>query len=112
MVILAAKVWGPKWSGKRIGIYCDNEAVCKSIIYQKPKDPELQRCLREFLFYVCKFKFQPIILRVSTDDNDIADFISRVYDEPSITKMFNEKGIFGMSQVPVTDDFFKFIADW
>ena len=112
MVILAAKVWGSKWTGRRIAIYCDNEAVCKTIIHQKPKDPELQRCLRELLFFVCKFKFQPIILRVSTKDNDIADFISRVFDEASISKMFLEKGLEGMRHVTVLDDMFNFEADW
>ena len=112
MVILAVKVWGSKWTGRRIGIYCDNEAVCKSIIYQKPKDLELQRCLRELLYYVCKYKFQPIILRVSTKDNDIADYISRVYDNFSINQMFIKKGLEGMKQIEVTDDMFDFVADW
>ena len=42
MLILAAKVWGSKWTGRRIGMYCDNEAVYKTIIYQKPQDLELQ----------------------------------------------------------------------
>ena len=112
MVILAAKVWGSKWTGRRIGIYCDNEAVCKTIIHQKPKDPELQRCLREFLHYVCRYRFQPIILRVSTKDNAIADYISRVYDEVSISKMFLGKGLQGMNQVMIGDDMFNFVADW
>ena len=112
MVILAAKVWGPKWTGKRIGIYCDNEAVCKTIIYQKPKDSELQRCLRELLHYVCKYKFQPVILRVSTKDNYIADYISRIYDKPSINSMFLEKGLPAMKQVQIEDDMFNFVADW
>ena len=112
MLILAVKIWGHKWSGRRVGLYCDNEAVCKTVIYQKPSDPELQRCLREFLFYVCKFRFQPIVLRVSTTDNDIADYISRVYDAPSISKMFQEKGLPDMRQVPIHDDMFTFSADW
>ena len=112
MVILAVKIWGHKWSGRRVGLYCDNEAVCKTVIYQKPSDPELQRCLREFLFYVCKFRFQPIVLRVSTTDNDIADYISRVYDTPSISKMFQEKGLPDMRQVQIHDDMFNFSADW
>ena len=112
MVILAAKVWGKTWTSRRIGIYCDNEAVCKTVIHQKPKDPELQRCLREFLFYVCKYKFQPIILRVSTKENDIADFISRVFDESSIAQMFQKKGLPGMKHVKIEDDMFNFVAEW
>ena len=112
MLILAAKVWGSKWTGRRIGMYCDNEAVCKTIIYQKPQDLELQRCLREFLFHVCKFRFQPVILRVSTKDNEIADFISRVFDQPSIENMFLAKGLPGMKEVKIDDEMFNFVADW
>ena len=112
IVILAVKLWGPKWAGRRIAIYCDNEAACKTIIHQKPKDPELQSCLREFLYFVCKYKFQPIILRVTTTDNDIADFISRVYDEPSIDKKFQENGLSGMRAIQAEDEIFNFVADW
>ena len=112
MVIIAAKIWGSHWTGRRIGLYCDNEAVCKTIIYQKPQDPELQRCLREFFFLVCKYRFQPVILRVSTKDNDIADFISRVYDEPSINKMFLDKGLSDMKNIKIEDNMFNFVADW
>ena len=64
------------------------------------------------LFYVCKYKFHPVLFRVSIKDNDIADFLSRVYDEHSIDKMFHKKGLFYMNNVLVNDDMFNFVADW
>ena len=112
VAIAAAKVWGHYWEGKRIAIYCDNEAVVKSMIYQKPQDPELQKCLREMLFLACKFHFQPIFLRISTDDNDIADFISRVHDPVEITAKFAARGLTNMKYVNLEDDYFNFVADW
>ena len=30
-VIIAVKKWGSEWSGKRVEIFCDNDAVCDVI---------------------------------------------------------------------------------
>ena len=111
-VIIAARLWGHLWTGHRVAIYCDNEAVVKTITHQKPTDPELQNCLREFLYHVCVFKFQPVLLRISTTDNSVADFISRNHDPDSIQKMFMSKGITGMNQVVVDDMMFDFVGQW
>ena len=110
--ILAVRLWGHCWTGHRVAIYCDNEAVVKTIIHQKPTDPELQNCLREFLFHVCIFKFQPVLLRVSTSENDIADFLSRNHNQKDKQKMFESKGITGMTQVEVDDSLFDFVGTW
>ena len=62
-VILATRLWGHLWTGRRVAIYCDNEAVVQTVTNQKPSDPELQNCLREFFYHVCIFKFQPVLIR-------------------------------------------------
>lgn len=111
-VIVAAKLWGHLWSGKRVAIYCDNEAVVHTITNQKPTDPELQNCLREFLFHVCTYKFQPVLLRISSEDNYIADFLSRNHDTDLIEKMFVAKNITCMKMVEVKDDMFDFVGNW
>ena len=82
------------------------------MVYQKPQDLELQKCLLEMLFLACKFHFQPVFLRISTTDNDIADFISRVHDPVAITAKFNSSGLDKMKQITVLDDMFDFVADW
>ena len=39
----------------------------------------MQSYLREFLFLVCRLNFSPVVSKISTKDNDIADFLSRNY---------------------------------
>ena len=112
VTIAATKLWGHLWAGKRIAVYCDNEAVVKTMVYQKPQDSDLQRCVREFLFLACKFHFQPIFLRISTGDNDIADFISRVHDPEAIAAKFKARGLTDMKQILAADEVFDFVADW
>ena len=111
-VIVATRLWGHLWSGKRVAIYCDNVAVVETIAHQKPADPELQNCLREFLYHVCVLKFQPVLLRIPTKDNYIADFLSRNHDCQSIEKMFLSRNISGMSEVLVDDAMFDFVGNW
>ena len=112
IAIVAAKLWGHLGEGRRVAIYCDNKAVMKTMIYQKPQDPELQKCLREMLYHACRFKFQPVFLRVTTDDNDIADFISRIHDQEAIKIKFEKRGLTNMKAIEVPDDTFNFVADW
>ena len=112
IAIIATKLWGHLWEGKRVAMYCDNEAVVKTMVYQKPQDTELQKCLREMLFYVCKFRFQPVFLRVSTVDNDIADFIRRVHDPVSIQNKVESRKLFNMTELSIPDVMFDFVADW
>ena len=76
-VIMAVKLWGPQWAGKQCEIFCDNDSVCDVITYLKPRDPEMQRYLREFLYWVCHFNFRPVVSKIGTKENDVADFLSR-----------------------------------
>ena len=112
IAIVATKLWGHLWEGKRVAIYCDNEAVVKTMVYQKPQDPELQKCLREMLFQACRFRFQPVFLRVTTEANDIADYLSRIHDHQSISAKFEAKGLTNMVPINVSDEIFDFVADW
>ena len=98
-VIIAAKKWGSEWSGKQVEIFCDNDAVCDVITYQKPKDSKMQSLLREFLHWVCLFNFCPKISKIGTKENLIADFFLKE-NLPPLTKL------------ALNDDDFDLIADW
>ena len=76
-VIIAVKFWGPSWAGKRVAIFCDNDSVCDVITNLKPKNHNMQAYLREFFYWVCKYNFHPILSKISSGENDIADFLSR-----------------------------------
>ena len=111
-VIMAVKLWGMHWSGKRCEIFCDNDSVCDVITYLKPKDSEMQKYLREFLFWVCKFNFHPTVSKIGTKENDIADFLSRNFCRSDATKFFEKEGISPMVQIEISEEEFELKADW
>ena len=112
VLIVCCKIWGMHWSGKRIALHCDNDSVCDTITYQRARDPELQKCLREFLYYVCKFNFYPVVPKIGTKENHIAGFISRNFDTVDISEMFKSNEVSNMTPVDTSDDHFSFSAEW
>ena len=111
-LIISVRTWGHNWTGLRVALHCDNVAVVETINCQKPKDPQMQQCLREFLFHVTTLKFEPVMVRIPTDDNFMADYISRNHSEADIKKKFAEHGVTEMTCVEVPDEKFLFTADW
>ena len=112
VVILSVRMWGPSWTGQRILIFCDNDAVCDTCSNQKPKDLQLQQLLREFLFWVCKFNFFPILQKISSKENNIADYISRNHNHDDILNYFSENGYSVQTKVLIPTDWYNFVADW
>ena len=111
-VIIAAKCWGKFWAGKKVAIYCDNDSVCDTITYLKPKNPKMQAFLREFLFFVCKFNFQPVVNKINTKENDLADFLSRNFNDTDAKSFFLKENVILPPKFDISDSDFIFIADW
>ena len=112
IVILCVRYWGPTWTGQRVLIYCDNASVCDTCFHQKPKDATMQKLLREFLFWVCKFNFCPILQKIGTKENHIADYISRNHNSSDIEHYLHLNGFSSQSKVEIPLDWFKFQAEW
>ena len=112
VVLLCVRLWGPSWAGHRILIYCDNDSVCDTVVHQKPKDLALQQLLREFLFWVCRFNFFPVLEKIGTKTNHIADFISRNHNPLDIDKYFKSCNYPCQKQVDIPLDWFNLQADW
>ena len=79
-MIVSAKLWGDTWTGRCIVMYCDNDSVCDTITYKKPRDPALLSLLREFLYVVVSKKFFPVVRKIGTVENEMADHISHRFD--------------------------------
>ena len=112
VLIISIRLWGPSWSGQAVEIFCDNTAVVEVCLQQKPKNPDMAKFLREFLLLVVKFKFIPIVKKIGTKENRIADFISRVFDLKHHHDFFNENNLGEMTNLPVPDHHFTFSAAW
>lgn len=49
-IIICLKLWGSDFKGKRLQMFCDNQAVCQIINTGKSRCTILQDCLREIAF--------------------------------------------------------------
>ena len=112
IVILCVRMWGHSWAGQRILIYCDNDSVCDTCSNQKPKDSRMQKLLREFLYWVCRFNFHPVLEKISSKDNHLADFISRNHGQNDIDDYFHDNGYPIQKRVFIPDNWFNFVSEW
>ena len=112
VVIVSAKLWGDIWTGRCIVIYCDNDSVCDTIQNKKPRDPALLSLLREFLYVVVTKKFFPVLRKIGTNENKVADFISRRFEKSAAAKVFAESGLQEMVLVQPSTSYFNLSANW
>ena len=97
---------------KNVQIFCDNDAVCDVIFYLKPKDVKMQLYLREFLYWVCKFNFNPIVSKIASKENDIADFLSRNFLQSDADLLFARESLPCQTKLHLSDIDFCLQADW
>ena len=72
----------------------------------------MQAYLREFLYWVCRFNFEPVVSKIGTTENDIADFLSRNYDESDANAFFQRENLPFPERISISESSFHFIADW
>ena len=111
-MIVSSRLWGDKWSGRVITIFCDNDPVVDVINLEKPHDPTMLSLLREFIFLVCEKKFVPVLRKIGTLDNTLADHISRRFDQDAATDLFRQHGLQDMELITAPDYLFKLSAPW
>ena len=112
VLIVSAKLWGDTWTGRSIVMYCDNDSVCDTLVYKKPRDSALLSLLREFLHLVVVKKFFPVVRKISTSDNILADHVSRRHDQEAGAKLFSEYGLQDMVLVQPKAQYFHLSAPW
>ena len=111
-VVVSCRLWGEQWSGQVIQIFTDNDSVADVITYEKPRDPAMLSLLREFIFIVCQHKFIPVMRKISSEDNKLADHISRRFDHTAATLLFKQHGLHDMKLITAPDTFFKLSEPW
>ena len=76
-VVLAAHVWGPGWSRRRIMFHVDNEAVVHILNSRTSPDPNIMHLLHSLLKVAACFSFTFAAIHVPGRNNGIADALSR-----------------------------------
>jgi hypothetical protein len=112
VLIVSAKQWGNTWTGRTIVLYCDNDSVVDCTVYKKPRDPSLLSLLREFLHVVVTKKFFPVVRKIGTKQNALADHISRRFDPEAAKHVFAKSGLSDMVLVKPRADYFSLTAPW
>ena len=112
-IIVACKVWGPPWAGKRILVQCDNEVSVVVINSGRTRDKFLQACLRELHFIAAVHEFEIRGIHIPGILNRIPDALSRWSLGPQYEAEFTALvGSQGASEVFVYDGLFDFSHDW
>ena len=93
-------------------LFCDNTAVVEVCLHQKPKNPEMAKFSREFLYLIVTYKFVPVIKKIGTKENWLADYVSRIFDKESHKLFFEAKRLGIMKHIPSGDHQFSFSASW
>ena len=112
VVLASAWLWGDSWTGHLVYIYCDNDAVVESLEKEKPRDPDMLKLVREFMYLVCTKKFTPVFKKIGTKQNWLADFISRCHNYDSTQKFFKKRKVSQMKLLQVPDNFFNLNSNW
>ena len=76
-VLLAGHVWGPTWSGKQVSGLTDNEATRYFLNTGKSRIPSRLQMGRVFTSMQFRWNFRWHSARISTDQNKMADYLSR-----------------------------------
>ena len=112
MIVSCKRVGGDNWTWLVIKIFTDNDPVADVITYEKPRDPEMLTLLREFIYIVCEKNFIPVLRKISSEDNILADHISRRFDEDAAKESFSKHGLYDMKLLTAPDTFFQKTAPW
>ena len=70
-MIMAAAVWGHKWSGSLVCIQCDNAAVVAIVNSGTSRDQDAMHLLRCLAFIMAKFNFLLVVSHIRGLENDL-----------------------------------------
>ena len=91
VLIASTALWGDKWRGKLVYLFCDNQAVVHVLDKERARDQSMSQLLREFLYLVCTRGFTPVFRHVGSKANHLADYLSRHEDQVSIDAYLTEQ---------------------
>ena len=112
-VVVAAKVWGRYWGGKRIVVHCDNQVSVTVMNTGRAYNSFLQSCLRELEFIAAKHEFEIRGNHIPGIENRIPDSLSRWHLGPEHRQNFKRQ-VSGLrvKQIYVYEGLFEFLHDW
>ncbi len=112
-IIVAVKIWGHEWSGKRIMVQCDNMTSVTFMNPRRSKYPFLQDCLRELAYISARHQVEIRVVRIPGVTNRIPNALSRWELDPRYKKEFWQLvGSGSVFEQFVYEGLFQFSHNW
>ena len=76
-ILVALKVWHKQWSGHKVLVKCDNQAVVSVLSTGKTRDSTLSKYARNIFLWLSAFNINIMVVHVPGKLNPVADLLSR-----------------------------------
>ena len=111
-VVVALKVWGREWTGKRVQVVCDNSNACIAIQTGRSKDPFIQHCVRELFLFSARFDVELAAIHRPGELMERADALSRMFTSSSHFRWVqNDTELAAATRVQVHPDLFRLVSE-
>ena len=78
-IVVALKVWGREWRGRRVKIYCDNSNACLAMQTGRSRDEFIQHCIREIFLLMARYDAELVAEHRPGEQLTRADALSRMH---------------------------------
>ena len=109
-IVIALKIWGHKFKGKRLLVNCDNLSSCLVLNKGSTKCSFMQSCLREICFLAAVGEFEIKAKHIEGVNNRLPDLLSRWELDAKYRREF--LGIFVGTEVSINQDVFRIDERW
>ena len=108
-VLIGSRIWGSKFRGLKLRIFCDNKSVVDVINSSKTKDPFMATCLRELWLVVSTFEYELRAVHLPGEENRVADWLSRWHLGEKYQTSFHEFIVDSPhEEILISENVFKF----
>ena len=111
-IMVACKIWGFLWAGKRILVQCDNQDSVFAINNLSCHNKFMQGCVREIMLICASKDFQIKSIHIAGVDNRLPDCLSRAHLKSDYLQKFKKLTNNELNRIDVSDDCFRFEYDW
>lgn len=112
-LLIGVRLWGSHCTGKRLLVYCDNQATVAIVNTGRANNKFAQDCLRELHCWAAVYDFQVRAKFLASEDNRMADITSRMNRDTVKRHEFDILTKYlGVSERQVDDSLFQFANNW
>lgn len=112
-VTVAIKLWGHKWRGLSIQIFCDNSISVLAINTGATRNDFMASCLRELWLWCARYEILLRAQHLPGIDNRLADYLSRWHIRPAYySQKFHTVLGHSSTEVSIENDIFEFQCTW